>query len=111
MLREEEEGGRELVALCDLAIELLHCISVVEFLGHEVSDAVEVPSVLVLASRRDAPAQHAEGSWDIQVDSADNKNVIAQFKDANGQLLGFALTGQGTNEKQALQKQLPAILA
>ena len=58
-----------------------------------------------------APAQHAEGSWDIQVDSADNKNVIAQFKDVNGQLLGFALTGQGTNEKQALQKQLPAILA
>ena len=57
------------------------------------------------------PAQQAEGSWDIQIDSADNKNVIAQFKDVNGQLLGFALSGQGTNEKQALQKQLPAILA
>ena len=49
--------------------------------------------------------------WEIQIDSADNKNVIAQFKDAKGQLLGFALTGQGTKEKQALQKQLPAILA
>ena len=57
------------------------------------------------------PARQAEGSWEIQIDSADNKNVIAQFKDADGQLLGFALTGQGTKEKQALQKQLPAILA
>ena len=57
------------------------------------------------------PARQAEGRWEIQIDSADNKNIIAQFKDVNGQLLGFALTGQGTKEKQALQKQLPAILA
>lgn len=57
------------------------------------------------------PAKESEGRWEIQIDSADNKNVIAQFKDARGQLLGFALTGQGTKEKQALQKQLPAILA
>ena len=32
----------ELVALADCAIELLHVISVVNFLGHEVSDAVDV---------------------------------------------------------------------
>ena len=57
------------------------------------------------------PAREAKGRWEIHIDSADNKNVIAQFKDAKGQLLGFALTGQGTKEKQALQKQLPAILA
>ena len=57
------------------------------------------------------PAQQAEGRWEIQVDSTDNKSVIAQFKDANGQLLGFALTGQSSNEKQVLQKQLPAVLA
>ena len=57
------------------------------------------------------PAKEAEGRWEIDIDSADNKNVIAQFKNAKGQLLGFALTGQGTKEKQALQKQLPAILA
>ena len=57
------------------------------------------------------PAQHAQGSWEIQIDNADNKNIIAQFKSTSGQLLGFALTGQGTSEKQELQKQLPAILA
>ena len=32
----------ELVALCDCAIELLHVLSVVNFLGHETPDAIEV---------------------------------------------------------------------
>ena len=32
----------ELVALADCAIELLHMIAVVEFLGHELSEAIEV---------------------------------------------------------------------
>ena len=32
----------ELVALADCAIELLHIIEVVKFLGHDISDAVEV---------------------------------------------------------------------
>jgi hypothetical protein len=32
----------ELVALCDSAIELLHVVEVVSFLGHEISSAVEV---------------------------------------------------------------------
>ena len=32
----------ELIALCDLAIELLHIVEVVRALGHEVTDAVEV---------------------------------------------------------------------
>ena len=32
----------ELVALCDTAIELLHVVEVVRFLGHEVVDAIEV---------------------------------------------------------------------
>ena len=31
----------ELVALADLAIELLHTIEVVRFLGHRIDDAVE----------------------------------------------------------------------
>ena len=32
----------ELVALCDCAIELLHIIEIVQFLGHELPDAIEV---------------------------------------------------------------------
>jgi hypothetical protein len=32
----------ELVALCDLAIELLHIIEVVRALGHDITEAVEV---------------------------------------------------------------------
>ena len=32
----------ELVALADLAIELLHLVEVVNFLGHETPDAIEV---------------------------------------------------------------------
>jgi hypothetical protein len=32
----------ELVALCDSAIELLHVVEVVSFLGHEISTAVEI---------------------------------------------------------------------
>ena len=32
----------ELVALCDAAIELLHVVEVVSFLGHEISTAVEI---------------------------------------------------------------------
>jgi hypothetical protein len=32
----------ELVALCDSAIELLHVVEVVAFLGHEISTAIEV---------------------------------------------------------------------
>ena len=32
----------ELVALCDTAIELLHALSVLGFLGHETSNSVEV---------------------------------------------------------------------
>ena len=32
----------ELVALCDCAIELLHVVAVINFLGHETPDAIEV---------------------------------------------------------------------
>jgi len=49
----------------------------------------------------------AQGEWDIDVNGS---NVNAQFKDADGNLLGFALTGDATREKMVLQKQLPDIL-
>ena len=54
------------------------------------------------------PAQGAVGDWTIE---ADGSNVKALFRDAGGQLLGFALTGDATREKMALQKELPAIMA
>jgi rubredoxin-NAD+ reductase len=54
------------------------------------------------------PAADADGEWQI---SADGANVKAEFRDSSGALLGFALTGDATREKMALQKELPAILA
>jgi rubredoxin-NAD+ reductase len=53
------------------------------------------------------PASGAVGEWEIAVDG---NNVKAEFRDASGRLLGFALTGDATREKMALQKELPAIL-
>ncbi len=53
------------------------------------------------------PARDAQGEWQID---AQGNNVVAQFRDEAGNLLGFALTGDGTSEKLNLQKQLPAIL-
>ena len=53
------------------------------------------------------PAIDAIGDWAIE---ADGNNVKAEFRDSNGNLLGFALTGDATREKMALQKELPAIL-
>lgn len=47
------------------------------------------------------------GEWTID---ADGNNVNAQFRDGGGKLLGFALTGEATREKVALQKELPAIM-
>ena len=54
------------------------------------------------------PAQGAEGEWTFEVDGC---NVKAEFRDASGALLGFALTGEATKQKMALQKELPAIMA
>ena len=54
------------------------------------------------------PAPDADGEWQI---GADGNNVKAEFRNSSGNLLGFALTGDATKEKMALQKELPAILA
>jgi len=53
-----------------------------------------------------APA--TAGSWVIE---AVGNNVRAEFRDASGKLLGFALTGEAIKEKTTLQKELPAIMA
>ena len=54
------------------------------------------------------PAPDAAGAWQI---TEQGNNVKAEYRDGSGALLGFALTGEATKEKMALQKQLPAILA
>ena len=53
------------------------------------------------------PAAGAKGEWSI---TADGSNVKAEFRDGSGKLLGFALTGEATKDKMALQKELPAIM-
>ncbi len=55
------------------------------------------------------PPQDAEGEWQYR---EDGQNIVAEFRDRGGQLLGFALTGeQGIKEKLRLQKELPPLLA
>ena len=54
------------------------------------------------------PAPDAEGEWAIE---AEGSSVKAEFRDGGGRLLGFALTGDATRHKVALQKELPAIMA
>jgi len=53
------------------------------------------------------PAAGAAGEWQIE---ADGVNVRAEFRNSDGELLGFALTGDATKAKIELQKALPAIL-
>ncbi|TBW58805.1 FAD-dependent oxidoreductase [Marinobacter halodurans] len=52
------------------------------------------------------PAPEAEGEWEVE---QDGNNVRALFKDAEGNILGFAVTGDYALEKQALAKQVPPI--
>ncbi|MFP3516151.1 FAD-dependent oxidoreductase [Pseudomonas sp. SIMBA_077] len=49
-----------------------------------------------------------EGVWTVEGQGADIK---ALCRDADGQLLGYALTGEAVREKLALNKELPALLA
>ena len=53
-------------------------------------------------------APDTEGEWHI---TEEGNSVKAEFRDSAGNLLGFALTGDATRDKMALQKELPAILA
>lgn len=49
-----------------------------------------------------------EGVWTVEGQGADIK---ALCHDADGKLLGYALTGEAVREKLALNKELPALLA
>ncbi|MFT6050487.1 MAG: rubredoxin-NAD+ reductase [Halioglobus sp.] len=66
--------------------------------------AIKTPACPVIVA---PPARDSEGEWHITVDG---RNVTGEFRDAKGDLLGFALTGEATKKKMALQKQLPPIL-
>jgi rubredoxin-NAD+ reductase len=52
-------------------------------------------------------APDTEGEWTV---AEDGNSVKAEFRNSAGELLGFALTGEATKEKMALQKELPPIL-
>ena len=68
---------------------------------------IKTPACPVVVS---PPPRDAQGSWNIK--QLDEANVVAEFRDPQGNLLGFALTGaEGTKEKLNLQKQLPPIMA
>ncbi|WP_192562877.1 NAD(P)/FAD-dependent oxidoreductase [Pseudomonas gozinkensis] len=54
------------------------------------------------------PPRGREGVWTVEGQGADVKVLC---HDAEGQLLGYALTGAAVIEKLALNKQLPALLA
>ncbi len=54
------------------------------------------------------PARGVEGEWQIE---QDGHNIAAKFIGNNGSLEGFVLTGDRTKDKQALTKELPAVLA
>jgi rubredoxin-NAD+ reductase len=66
---------------------------------------IKTPACPVVVS---PPAHGSEGQWQIE---EDGNNVVAQFRDSSGALLGFALTGEGIKQKMALQKELPPVLA
>jgi len=65
---------------------------------------IKTPACPVVVS---PPPRDAAGDWSVD---ADGEDVVAEFKDSEGNLLGFALTGaKGTKEKLRLQKLLPSI--
>ena len=65
---------------------------------------VKTPALPVVVS---PPASGVAGQWQIETST---DGVDARFVGRNGTLLGFALAGQATTNKTALQKSLPALL-
>jgi rubredoxin-NAD+ reductase len=66
---------------------------------------IKTPACPIVAA---PPPRSAEGEWEI---NAELDNITALFRSADGQLQGFVLTGTAVSQKQALTKQLPALLA
>lgn len=54
------------------------------------------------------PAAGNEGRWSVE---GDGNDLTALFQDREGQLLGYALTGTAVQQRLALNKQLPPVMA
>jgi len=65
---------------------------------------IKTPACPVIVS---PPPQGAVGEWMV---SGENRDLVAEFRDSSGALLGFALTGEGTKQKSVLQRELPAVM-
>ena len=55
------------------------------------------------------PPRDATGEWEIQ--QLDEQSVKAEFLSERGELLGFALTGKATSQKDKLATALPDVMA
>lgn len=67
--------------------------------------AVKTPACPVVVC---PPPLGAQGSWQVE---ANGQDVKALYVGADGALLGFALTGEAANEKQALAKLMPVLFS
>jgi rubredoxin-NAD+ reductase len=65
---------------------------------------VKTPACPTVVSPPDANAQ---GEWLVE---EDENGVKALFRSANGKLLGYALLGASTKERNALAAQLPPVM-
>lgn len=65
---------------------------------------IKTPALATVVS---PPPRHARGEWQIAGSTPD---IRATFMSDDERLLGFALTGTATAEKQSLTRQLPAVL-
>ena len=54
------------------------------------------------------PAAGSEGRWSVE---GEGNDLTALFQDREGRLLGYALTGTAVQQRLALNKQLPPVLA
>ena len=66
--------------------------------------AIKTPICPIIVS---PPAREASGQWSISGESPD---LMAEYKNDQGDLLGFALLGTTISEKARLQKLLPSIM-
>lgn len=65
---------------------------------------IKTPSCPVVAA---PPARNAQGTWHY---TQDEDSVIAEFKSATDELLGFALVGKAVRQKTRLTKALPPLI-
>lgn len=54
------------------------------------------------------PPVNVEGDWECE---ADGRDVRALFRDAQGEVRGYALTGERVKEKMKLNKEMPPLMA